>query len=120
MCRASGCLASERATVAGPCDGARLLMHDYVSSTDCAIVPEGEVWMPPCHCGNAGCPAYRLGLHSTWDFPLCYIQKYGWCPCFLLSWQRGPSQWLAGDTLTRAAKDDWLLLIGQQNLQLPR
>jgi hypothetical protein len=23
-------------------------MHAYVSGSDCAIVPEGQVWMPPC------------------------------------------------------------------------
>ncbi len=39
--------------------------------------------MMQCHCGNADGPAYGQGLHATWDCPLSYIQKYGWCPGFL-------------------------------------
>ncbi len=79
--------------------------HAYVSGTDCAVVPDGEVWMPLCHCGNAGALGFGQGPHATWDCPLRYIQKYGRCPCFLLSGQRDASQWLAGNILTRAAKD---------------
>ena len=94
--------------------------HAYVTGSDCAIVPEGEVWSPPCSCGNHGGPSYQPGPHATWDCPLRYFQKHGRCPGFLANGARDPSQWLAGNTLTREAKDAWLVLLRQHNWPLPR
>ncbi len=80
--------------------------HAYVTGRDCAAVPEGHVWKPPCGCANHMGPGPRPGLHATWDCPLCFIEKHGRCPGSLASGRRDPAQWLAGDILTRAAKDD--------------
>ena len=93
--------------------------HVWVTGTDCASVPAGEVRQPPCGCANHHGPHYRPGLHATWDCPLRYWNKYGRCPGFLSNGMRDPQQWLPGDMLTRAAKDAWLVLIAEKDLPLP-
>jgi hypothetical protein len=95
-------------------------MHAYVTGADCAVAPAGTPWMPPCGCANSIVSGPRPGPHATWDCPLRYIAKFGRCPGFLLTGLRDPAQWLPGDILTRAAKDDWLQLIAQHHLKLPR
>jgi hypothetical protein len=95
-------------------------MHAYVTGADCAVAPAGTPWMPPCGCANSIISGPRPGPHATWDCPLRYIAKFGRCPGFLLTGLRDPAQWLPGDILTRAAKDDWLQLIAQHHLKLPR
>ena len=95
-------------------------MHAYVTGVDCAVVPAGSNWMPPCGCGASIFTGPRPGQHATWDCPLRYIAKFGRCPGFLLTGLRDPAQWLAGDILTRAAKDDWMRFIQQHSLKLPR
>jgi hypothetical protein len=95
-------------------------MHPYVSGKDVASAAEGETFTPPCGCGSWGTPGYNPGPHATWDCPLRYIQRYGYCPGFLINGFRDPSQWLPDNTLTRAAKDEWVKLIRQHRLPLPR
>ncbi len=95
-------------------------MHAYVTGADCAVAPAGAHWMPPCGCAGSISSGPRPSPHATWDCQLRYIAKYGRCPGYLLTGQRDPSQWLAGDILTRAAKDDWMQFIAQHNLKLPR
>jgi hypothetical protein len=92
--------------------------HVWVAGSDCATVPEGEVWHPPCGCAGFGGPAYAPGPHATWDCPLRYISKFGHCPGYLPGGQRDPAQWLAGNVLTRAAKDAWIALIEKHHLPL--
>ena len=93
--------------------------HSWVTGTDCAAVPVAEVRQPPCGCANHHGLHYKPGLHATWDCPLRYWHKYGCCPGFLPNGNRDPLQWLPGDILTRAAKDAWLALISDKDLQLP-
>ena len=81
-------------------------------------MPAGEVRRLPCGCANHFGPAYRPGLHATWDCPIRYIHKWKSCPGFLLNGQRYPSKW-AGNNLTRAAKDEWGVFIGKHSLPLP-
>jgi hypothetical protein len=97
-------------------------MHGYVSGRDLAIVPAGHHWQPLCGCRNnaafAGAPP---GPHATWDCPLRYIEKCGYCPGFRADGTKDPAQWApGGDVLTRATRDAWLTLIEQHHLPLPR
>jgi hypothetical protein len=94
--------------------------HGYVSGSDCATVPDGLAWSPPCGCRNHGTLDYNPGPHATWDCPLRYIQRCGRCPGFRADGSRDPAQWLGGNILTREAKDDWLKLLKDYNLPLPR
>ena len=96
-------------------------MHGYVTGRDCASAPEGGTWTPPCGCGNhSNAPGYAPGPHATWDCPLRYIARCGFCPGFLHNGLRDPAQWQDAYQLTRAAKDKWVELIGTYNLPLPR
>ena len=96
-------------------------MHVYVTGRDCASAPEGETWTPPCGCGNhSNAPGYAPGPHATWDCPLRYIARCGYCPGFINNGMRDPAQWQDASQLTRAAKDKWVELIGAYNLPLPR
>ena len=96
--------------------------HGYVSGLDLAAVPAGQVWQPPCGCAGravfAGAPP---GLHATWDCPLRYIERFGFCPGFHPDGTKDPAQWApGGDVLSRASKDKWADLIDKYLVPLPR
>ena len=96
--------------------------HGYVSGLDLAAVPAGQVWRPPCGCaGRAVFAAAPPGLHATWDCPLRYIERFGFCPGFHPDGTKDPAQWApGGDVLSRASKDKWAELIEKHGLPLPR
>ena len=92
-------------------------LHAYVSGEDCASVPRGSAWLPPCGCKNHGPADYNPGPHATWDCLLRYIQRYGSCPGFHTNGMRDSAQWLGGNILTKEAKNSRMVLI--KDLDLP-
>ncbi len=90
-----------------------------MTGEDCALPPAGAPRKPACNCGSKHGPAYKPGPHCTWECPLRYIQRFGWCPGYLGTGFRDPTKW-QGANLTPAAKLEWIALIQRENLALPQ
>jgi hypothetical protein len=96
-------------------------IHVYVAGTDAGTVPPGTCLRPSCGCAvRLRALGIHPGLHATWDCPLRYIERWGFCPGFNKDGSKDSTQWLpGGEVLTRAAKDKWVELICKYDLPLP-
>jgi hypothetical protein len=92
--------------------------HQWLVGSRCAPVEAGQVMHPECKCA-AMHSHLGIGLHSTWDCPLRYIQNFGRCPGFDQGGLRDPRSW-QGDQLTDATKAEWVAFIRKHRLQTAR